>query len=91
MQKLPKSIEASTNVVQGTLTEGAIGYRKFTVVSGAKILASMMFDNGTSPPFASRIKSSKGRDVAMVSDQGQAYITGISENETLSVFWEGKA
>lgn len=91
VQKLPKNIEATTNVLQGTLTEGAIGYRKFTVVSGAKILASITMENGKSPPFASRIKNSKGRDVAMVSDHGQAYITGVSENETLSVFWEGKA
>ncbi|WP_438801544.1 fimbria/pilus outer membrane usher protein [Candidatus Symbiopectobacterium endolongispinus] len=91
VQKLPKNIEATTNVVQGTLTEGAIGYRKFIVVSGAKILASIMLENGKSPPFASRIKNSKGRDVAMVSYQGQAYITGVSENEILSVFWEGKA
>ncbi|MFT8210728.1 MAG: fimbria/pilus outer membrane usher protein [Symbiopectobacterium sp.] len=91
VQKLPKHIEATTNVLQGTLTEGAIGYRKFTVVSGAKILASIMLENGKSPPFATRVKNSKGRDVAIVADQGQAYITGVSENETLSVFWDGKA
>ena len=90
LQKLPKNIEATTTVLQGTLTEGAIGYRKFNVVSGEKVLATITLENGQSPPFSSRVRNSQGHDVAMVADQGVAYITGISENETLSVIWDGK-
>ncbi|WP_409159672.1 fimbria/pilus outer membrane usher protein [Pectobacterium sp. B2J-2] len=89
VQKLPQNIEAMTTVVQGTLTEGAIGYRKFDVVSGAKIMAHVALANGVFPPFAAQIKNQKGRDVAMITNGGQAYITGVSPDETLSVIWEG--
>ncbi|PWC20486.1 PapC/FimD family outer membrane usher protein [Brenneria roseae subsp. roseae] len=90
VQKLPENIEATTTVVQGTLTEGAIGYRKFDVVSGEKILGHVTLNNGKFPPFAALVKNRKGRDIAMITDNGQAYITGVSPNETLSVIWDGK-
>lgn len=90
LQKLPQHIEAVTTVVQGTLTEGAIGYRKFDVVSGAKIMAHVALADGKNPPFAAQIKNKKGRDIAMITNGGQAYITGVSPDETLSVIWEGR-
>lgn len=90
MQKLPQHISATTTVLQGTLTEGAIGYRKFTVASGARVLGNIALANGKTPPFAARITNSKGREVAMIADQGQAYITGVSPNEVLSVNWNGE-
>lgn len=34
VNKLPENAEATQSVVQATLTEGAIGYRKFAVISG---------------------------------------------------------
>ncbi len=36
LNKLPENAEATQSVVQATLTEGAIGYRKFAVISGQK-------------------------------------------------------
>lgn len=90
LQKLPSTIEAITTVVQGTLTEGAIGYRKFDVVSGAKVMAHVALADGTYPPFAAQVKNKKGRDIAMITNGGQAYITGVSPDETLSVIWEGR-
>lgn len=90
VQKLPSEMEATTTVVQGTLTEGAIGHRKFDVASGAKIMGHVTLNNGRYPPFAALIKNKKGRDVAMITNSGHAYITGVSPNETLSVIWDGK-
>ncbi len=37
--KLPENAEATQSVVQATLTEGAIRYRKFAVISGQKAMA----------------------------------------------------
>lgn len=90
VRHLPNNIEANTTIIQGTLTEGAIGYRKFDVVSGGKALGVITLPDGRNPPFASTIRSQRGREVAMVTDGGQAYLTGVSENETLSVQWNGK-
>nr|WED70246.1 FimD/PapC C-terminal domain-containing protein [Pectobacterium colocasium] len=36
------------------------------------------------------MKNKKGRDIAMITNGGQAYITGVSPDETLSVLWEGR-
>ncbi|MCG8706995.1 fimbria/pilus outer membrane usher protein [Brenneria sp. 4F2] len=90
VQHLPNNVEANTTIVQGTLTEGAIGYRKFDVVSGGKALGVITLPDGRNPPFASTIRNNRGREVAMVTDGGQVYLTGVSENETLSAQWNGK-
>ncbi|MCV5063018.1 fimbria/pilus outer membrane usher protein, partial [Escherichia coli] len=39
LNNLPENAEATQSVVQATLTEGAIGYRKFSVISGQKAMA----------------------------------------------------
>ncbi|XPE48168.1 hypothetical protein ACNKHL_14465 [Shigella flexneri] len=36
---MPENAEATQSVVQATLTEGAIGYRKFAVIHGQKAMA----------------------------------------------------
>lgn len=36
LNALPDNVEAQQSVVQATLTEGAVGYRHFAVVSGQK-------------------------------------------------------
>ncbi len=59
LQKLPSDIEAMTTVVQGTLTEGAIGYRKFDVVSGAKVMAHVALADGKIPRLPLRSKTRK--------------------------------
>ncbi|VTR52018.1 Outer membrane usher protein papC precursor [Serratia fonticola] len=39
------------SVVQATLTEGAIGYRRFDVIAGEKAMAVIRLADGTMPPF----------------------------------------
>ncbi|KAA8997634.1 fimbria/pilus outer membrane usher protein [Affinibrenneria salicis] len=91
VRNLPEDIEANTTIVQGTLTEGAIGYRKFDVVSGGKVLGVVALQDGRYPPFASTVRNGGGREVAMVTDGGQVYLTGVAANEKLSLLWGGKA
>ena len=49
VNKLADDVEATRAVVQGTLTEGAIGYRHFEVVKAASCW----------PPFASRTAANR--------------------------------
>ncbi|MBN0963094.1 fimbria/pilus outer membrane usher protein, partial [Pseudomonas aeruginosa] len=51
LNQLGDNIEATVSVVQATLTEGAIGYRKFDVISGAKAMAAIKLADGSEPPF----------------------------------------
>ncbi|OSN04691.1 fimbrial assembly protein [Lonsdalea iberica] len=91
VKHLPADAEALTTIVQGTLTEGAIGYRKFEIVSGSKVLGSMRLPDGRPPPFGATVTNASGREVAMVTEEGQVYLTGVEPNETLTVRWDGEA
>ncbi len=57
LNKLPENAEATKSVVQATLTEGAIGYRKFAVISGEKAMAVLRLQDGSHPPFGAEVKT----------------------------------
>nr|CDS55874.1 putative outer membrane usher protein YfcU [Serratia symbiotica] len=47
---LPDNVDATRSVVQATLTEGAVGYRRFGVISGEKAMATIRLTDGSAPP-----------------------------------------
>ncbi|VTR20667.1 Outer membrane usher protein papC precursor [Serratia fonticola] len=51
VNQLGDNAEATKSVVQATLTEGAIGYRQFDVIAGAKAMAVIKLADGSEPPF----------------------------------------
>jgi outer membrane usher protein PapC len=86
--RLPDDIEASGSpVVEAALTEGAIGYRKFDVLKGQKIIATIAMRNGSYPPFGASVRNKNNQELGMVSDAGLAWLSGINPNEILSVSW----
>lgn len=89
LNTMPDDIEASQSVVESALTEGAIGYRKFAVVQGAKAMAVISLADGSNPPFGATVTNAQGRELAVVADGGMAWLTGLKENETLDVNWNG--
>lgn len=89
LNKLPDDAEVADSVVQATLTEGAIGYRKFEVVSGKKMMVVIRQEDGSYPPFGAQIRNDRGQNVGIMNDNGQAYISGIRANEVMSVQWGG--
>lgn len=90
VNKLADDVEATIPVVQGTLTEGAIGYRHFEVVQGSKLMAIIKLADGSTPPFGATVLNSKGREMAMVGDAGLTYLTGVEPEELLDIAWDGK-
>lgn len=87
---MPDDIEANQSVVEASLTDGAIGYRTFSVVQGAKAMAVLAMKDGRHPPFGASVFSHEGREIAVVADDGQAWLTGLQAGETLDVKWDGK-
>lgn len=87
---LPDDAEASASVVQATLTEGAIGYRKFNVVSGAKAMGVIRLADGTYPPFGASVQNAEKQEVGIVNDEGQAYLSGLKPEGKLNVSWNGE-
>ena len=83
-------VEATRSVVESALTEGAIGYRKFSVLKGKRLFAILRLADGSQPPFGASVTSEKGRELGMVADEGLAWLSGVTPGETLSVNWDGK-
>ena len=91
LNKLPENAEATQSVVQATLTEGAIGYRKFAVISGQKAMAVLRLQDGSHPPFGAEVKNDNEQTVGLVDDDGSVYLAGVKPGEHMSVFWSGVA
>ncbi|HEI8864691.1 TPA: fimbria/pilus outer membrane usher protein [Serratia odorifera] len=90
VNNLADDVEATRAVVQGTLTEGAIGYRSFGVVQGAKMFAALRTVDGMAPPFGAVVMNGNGREVSVVNDDGSVYLTGVQKEEILDVAWGGR-
>lgn len=91
LDHLPNNIDATRSVVQGTLTEGAIGYRKFGVVAGLKAMAVIKLADGSVPPFGAIIINENESRTGIVNEDGDVWLTGINPGETMSVSWNGAA
>ncbi|MEX2941269.1 outer membrane usher protein [Serratia fonticola] len=91
LNKLGDNVEATKSVVQATLTEGAIGYRKFDVISGAKSMAVIKMSDGSAPPFGATVLNVRKQETGIVNDGGSVYLSGINAGETMTVNWAGIA
>ncbi|WP_260513340.1 fimbria/pilus outer membrane usher protein [Serratia fonticola] len=89
INQLADDVEVSKGVVESTLTEGAIGYRRFSLLKGEKALAIIALPGGKHPPFGASVVDQKGRELAIVSDGGLAYLSGITAGDVLNVNWNG--
>ncbi len=89
LDKLGDNAEATTSVVQATLTEGAIGYRKFAVIAGEKAMAVIKLADGGEPPFGATVLNARKQETGIVNDGGSAYLSGINAGERMTVRWNG--
>lgn len=91
LQQLGDNVEASRSVAQATLTEGAIGYRRFEVVAGEKAMAVVRLADGSTPPFGATVLNARKQDTGIISDDGSVYLSGIQHGDTMTVHWDGAA
>lgn len=91
INKLDEHTEVTRSVVELTMTEGAIGYRHFDVISGAKGMAVIRLPDGSYPPFGATIQNARRQEIGLVNDSGNVYLSGINAGDTMSVFWDGKS
>lgn len=91
LQQLGDNVEATRSVAQATLTEGAIGYRRFEVVAGEKAMAVIRLADGSTPPFGATVLNARQQDTGIISDDGSVYLSGIQQGETMTVHWDGAA
>ncbi len=91
LNQLGDNAEATTSVVQATLTEGAIGYRQFDVIAGAKAMAVIKLADGSEPPFGATVLNGRKQETGIVNDGGSVYLSGIQPGEAMTVRWNGAA
>ncbi|WP_083731638.1 outer membrane usher protein [Serratia sp. S119] len=91
LNKLGDNAEATTSVVQATLTEGAIGYRQFDVIAGDKAMAVIKLADGSQPPFGATVMNARKQETGIVNDGGSVYLSGINAGDTMTVHWAGNA
>ncbi|AKG68219.1 Outer membrane usher protein papC precursor [Serratia fonticola] len=91
LNQLGDNAEAATSVVQATLTEGAIGYRRFNVIAGAKAMAVIKLADGSEPPFGATVLNARKQETGLVNDGGSVYLSGINAGEQMTVHWGGAA
>ncbi len=91
LDKLGEGAEAVKSVVQATLTEGAIGYRRFEVIAGEKAMAVIKLADGSEPPFGATVRNARRQETGIVNDAGSIYLSGIKAGESMTVHWDGAA
>ncbi len=89
LNRLRENAEATRSVVQGTMTEGAVGYRRFGIVSGQKAMAVLSLADGDVPPFGAVVQNHDHIQTGMVSEDGMVWLSGINPEETMQVSWGG--
>ncbi|WP_455813290.1 outer membrane usher protein [Pseudomonas graminis] len=87
---LPENAEVTSSIVSATLTEGAIGYRQFSVVDGMKAIAVIRLSNGAFPPFGAQVMNARKQEVGLVAEDGVVYLSGLQSDEQMSVYWAGQ-
>ncbi|SFB39442.1 Outer membrane usher protein FimD/PapC [Pseudomonas simiae] len=89
LDSLADDVEATQSVTQATLTEGAIGYRRFDVIAGHKAMVVIRMGNHRAPPFGASVKNSRGQETGIVGEGGSTYLSGMKPGEHMSLYWDG--
>jgi len=87
VDKLDDKTEAIRSVVHATLTEGAIGFRKFGVLAGDQSMAKITLPDGASPPFGAEVRNHRQQQTGLVGDSGEVYLSGLMPKGELLVEW----
>ncbi|MGY1449356.1 outer membrane usher protein [Pseudomonas chlororaphis] len=91
LDSLAEDVEATQSVTQATLTEGAIGYRRFDVIAGHKAMVVIRMANHRAPPFGASVQNSRGQETGIVGEDGSTYLSGMKPGELMSLHWDGSA
>ncbi|WP_372840774.1 outer membrane usher protein [Pseudomonas protegens] len=91
LDQLADDVEAGRSVTQATLTEGAIGYRRFGIVSGSKGMVRILLPDASPPPFGSGVFNAQGQETGIIGEEGLVYLSGMRAGDLMSVHWDGKA
>lgn len=85
LNKLPDDADAIDTVDLATMTEGAIGYRKFQILSGQKMMTVISLKDGSHPPFGVEVFNHKMHNIGIVGENGYTYLAGLVPDESIII------
>ncbi|MND71507.1 Outer membrane usher protein PapC precursor [compost metagenome] len=91
LDDLADDVEATQSITQATLTEGAIGYRRFDVIAGHKAMVIIRMADRSAPPFGATAQNRRGQETGIVGEEGSTYLSGMKPGETMSLHWGGSS
>ncbi|WP_265512225.1 fimbria/pilus outer membrane usher protein, partial [Providencia heimbachae] len=88
VNKLPETVNIEENVLESTLTDGAIGYVKIDADIGKSLITRIKQSNGQYPPLGAVVTNgSNGKVSGIIAESGIVYLTGLNMGDQLSVNW----
>ncbi|EKT65064.1 fimbria/pilus outer membrane usher protein [Providencia burhodogranariea] len=83
LNKLPDNADVIDTIDLATMTEGAIGYRKFQILSGQKMMSVITLQDGSYPPFGVEVFNRKMHNIGIVGENGYTYLAGLVPSEPI--------
>lgn len=88
VNNLPDTVNIEDNVLETTLTDGAIGYIKMDADIGKSLITRIKLKNGQYPPLGSVVTNGSNNKVSgIIAESGIVYLTGLNMGDQLSVNW----
>ncbi|MGO2347170.1 MAG: FimD/PapC C-terminal domain-containing protein, partial [Providencia sp.] len=88
MNKLPDDVNIEENILESTLTDGAIGYVKMDANIGKSLITRIKLIDGKYPPLGAIVTNGANDKVSgIIAESGIVYLTGLNMGDQLSVNW----
>ncbi|MFM0339153.1 fimbria/pilus outer membrane usher protein [Paraburkholderia fungorum] len=84
---LPDQVELKDTIQEVVPTNGALVRANYATQIGIKALLTLQDSRGQPLPFGAQVYDAKGQEIGMVSEAGEAYVTGLAAQGELNVTW----
>jgi outer membrane usher protein len=84
---LPDQVELKDTIQEVVPTNGALVRANYATKVGIKALLTLQDSSGQPLPFGAQVYDAKGQEIGMVSEAGEAYVTGLAAQGELNVKW----
>ncbi|KVT95977.1 fimbrial protein [Burkholderia ubonensis] len=86
VEKLPLETQVSNPIQRLVLTDGAIGFVKFSAAHGRNLFLTLSDTGGKALPFGASVQdAANGKELGIVGEDGAAYLTQVQPKSSLVV------
>ncbi|PFH12820.1 fimbria/pilus outer membrane usher protein [Burkholderia sp. JKS000303] len=86
VEKLPLEVQVSNPIQRMVLTDGAIGFVKFSTARGSNLYLTLTDTTGKPLPFGASVQdAANGKELGIVGEGGAAFLTQVQPKSVLAV------